>query len=59
MQERGVSVDHSTVNCWVLKYSPQFEEAFYHHKRLVSLSWRLDETYNNRVPGQWRCLPVQ
>jgi putative transposase len=28
MQERGVSVDHSTVNRWVIKYSPQLEEAF-------------------------------
>ena len=23
MQERGVNVDHSTVNRWVIKYSPQ------------------------------------
>jgi hypothetical protein len=56
MQECGISVDHSTVNCWVLKYGPQLPEAFHRHKRLVSLSWRLDETYN-RVPGQWRYPP--
>jgi putative transposase len=23
MQERGVSVDHATINRWVMKYSPQ------------------------------------
>lgn len=27
MQERGFSVDHSTINRWVLHYSPQQEEA--------------------------------
>jgi putative transposase len=32
MQERGVAVDHSTINHWVLKYSAQLEEAF--HRRV-------------------------
>jgi len=55
MQERGVSVDHATVNRWVLKYSPPLEEAFHRRKRSVGRSWRMDETYI-RVKGQWRCL---
>ena len=25
MEERGVEVDHSTLNWWVIKYSPQLE----------------------------------
>jgi len=25
MQERGVEVDHSTINCWVLKYAPELD----------------------------------
>jgi putative transposase len=54
LQERGVSVDHSTVNRWVVKYSPQLEEAF-HRKRSVWLSWRLDET-SLRVKGEWKYL---
>src|SRR5712691_10637189 len=29
MEERGVEVDHSTMNRWVIKYSPQLEEAFH------------------------------
>src|SRR6266851_1538307 len=29
MLERGVHVDHSTINRWVIKYSPQLEEAFH------------------------------
>ena len=28
--ERGVSVDHSTLNRWVIKYAPDFEKAFRH-----------------------------
>src|ERR671922_396257 len=55
MQERGVSADHATINRWVLKYSPQIEEAFHRRKRPVWLSWRLDET-SIRVKGQWRYL---
>ena len=35
MQERGVSVDHSTVQRWVLKYSPQLEAVFHRGKRPV------------------------
>jgi putative transposase len=55
MQERGVAVDHSTVNRWVLKYAPQLAEACHRRKRPVSRSWRLDETYV-RVRGHWRYL---
>jgi putative transposase len=44
MEERGVNVDHSTINRWVIKYSPQLEEAFHRRKRPVWVSWRLDET---------------
>jgi putative transposase len=55
MQDRGVFVDHATINRWVLKYSPQLEEAFHRRKRPVWISWRLDETYI-RVKGQWAYL---
>ena len=54
-QERGVSVDHTTVNRWVVKYSPSLDAAFHCHKRPVWLSWRLDETYI-RVKGEWQYL---
>jgi len=55
MLERGVHVDHSTLNRWVVKYSPQLEEAFHRRKRPVWTSWRMDETYI-KVKGQWRYL---
>ena len=53
MAERGVPVDHATLNRWVIKYSPQLEEAFHRRKRSVWSSWRMEETYI-RVKGAWR-----
>jgi transposase-like protein len=55
MLERGVHVDHATINRWVIKYSPQIEETFHRRKRPVWVSWRLDETYI-KVKGEWRYL---
>ena len=55
MEERGVEVDHATINRWVIKYSPPLEAAFHRQKRPVWISWRLDETYI-RVKGEWRYL---
>jgi putative transposase len=55
LQERGVSIDHSTVNRWVIKYSPQLEDAFHRRKRPVRRSWRMDETYI-KIKGEWRYL---
>jgi putative transposase len=52
MEERGVPIDHATIQCWVVKYSPQLEEAFHRRKRPVWVSWRMDETYI-KVKGQW------
>jgi putative transposase len=35
MEERGVKVDHSTINRWTIKYSPLLEEEFHRRKRPV------------------------
>ena len=53
MEERGVAVDHATVNRWVVKYSPLLEAAFHARKRPVGRRWRMDETYI-KVRGHWR-----
>jgi transposase-like protein len=53
MWERGISVDHSTINRWFLNYSPQLEQAWRGHRRPVGKSWHLDETYV-KVKGEWR-----
>ena len=55
MEERGVPVDHATIQRWVVKYSPQLEEAFHRRKRPVWVSWRMDETYI-KVKGHWYYL---
>jgi putative transposase len=55
MQERGVAVDHATINRWVLTYCPQREEVFPRRKRPIWLSWRMDETYL-QGRGAWRYL---
>jgi putative transposase len=53
MAERGFSVDHSTINRWVLQYSPQLDATFRHKKKRVGTRWRMDETYI-KVKGQWK-----
>jgi transposase-like protein len=55
MPERGVAVDRSTVNSWVVKYSPRLKAMFRRRRRPVSRSRRMDESYI-RVHGQWRYL---
>jgi putative transposase len=55
MEERGVHMDHSTLNRWVVKYSLQLEEVFHRRRRPIWVSWRMDETYI-RVKGEWRYL---
>jgi putative transposase len=55
MEERGVEVDHSTLQRWVVTYSPPLEEAFHRRKRPVWVSWRMDETYI-KIKGQWYYL---
>ena len=55
MKERGVEVDHSSLNRWVLKFTPELEKVFRQHKRAVGSSWRMDETYIS-VKGKWKYL---
>ena len=55
LEERGVEVDHSTLNRWVVKYVPLLDREFRDRKRPVGGSWRLDETYV-KVKGEWKYL---
>ena len=51
--ERGLKVDHATINRWVICYSPQLEEVFRKcYKRSVGISWKMDETCI-KVKSQW------
>ena len=52
MKERGMEVDHATIQRWVINYAPQLEERFHQYKKPVGSSWRMDETYV-RIKGRW------
>ncbi|MBF4114166.1 IS6 family transposase [Enterobacter cloacae] len=55
MAERGITVDHSTLQRWIIRLVPLLDKAFRRHKRPVGCWWRMDETYI-RVRGQWKYL---
>ena len=55
MAERGVDIDHATLNRWVVRFSPLLADQAKLRKRPASSSWRMDETYI-KVKGQWTYL---
>ena len=55
MEERGVSVDHSSINRWAIRFLPLIEKMARKHKRPVGGSWRMDETYI-KVKDVWKYL---
>ncbi len=55
MAERGVNVDHSTINRWVLKYAPELDKRIRPHLKPTNDSWRVDETYI-KIKGVWKYL---
>jgi len=55
MAERRLSVDHSTIARWVLRYAPILNQRMRRHVRHPNRSWRVDETYV-RVAGKWTYL---
>ena len=55
MAERGVSVSHTTIMRWVIRYVPEFEKRWNRFARSIGSSWRVDETYIS-VKGKWHYL---
>jgi putative transposase len=55
MAERGVEIDHATLNRWVVKFSPLIAGNAQARKRSTAISWRMDETYI-KVRGKWTYL---
>jgi len=55
MQERGLSVDHTTFYRWVQHYAPELEKRCRPFLKATSDSWRVDETYV-KVKGVWMYL---
>ncbi|QSH59601.1 IS6 family transposase (plasmid) [Photobacterium damselae subsp. damselae] len=52
--ERGIRVDHATINRRVIRFAPLIEQNARAKKRQVSSSWRMDETYI-KIKGKWWC----
>ena len=55
MAERGVEVDHATLNRWVVKFLPTIAVNAQTRKKPTAISWRMDETYI-KVRGKWTYL---
>ena len=55
MEERGLSLAHTTIMRWVHQYGPEFDKRIRRHLKQTNNSWRVDETYI-KVKGQWMYL---
>ena len=55
MEERGIEVDHSSINRSAIRFLPLLEKVFRKHKRPAGKSWCIDETYI-KVKGVWKYL---
>ncbi len=55
MEERGLSIAHTTIMRWVHQYGPKLDEKVRRHLKITNDSWRVDETYI-KVKGQWMYL---
>ncbi|MEI4623948.1 IS6 family transposase [Bacillus cereus] len=52
MEERGLSVAHTTIMPWVHQYGPELDKRIRRHLKQTNDSWRVDETYI-KVKSQW------
>src|SRR5215207_7102969 len=55
LQDRGVTVDHTTIFRWIQAYAAELEKRIRPQLRLSNGSWRVDETYV-KVKGRWTYL---
>jgi putative transposase len=44
LQDRGLEIDHSTINRWVIEYAPRMLANFKSKKKAVNNSWLMDES---------------
>ncbi|MGG0730896.1 IS6 family transposase [Bacillus paramycoides] len=55
MEERGLSIAHTTIMRWVHQYGPELDKRIRRHLKQTNDSWRVGETYI-KVKGQWMYL---
>ncbi|EOP72640.1 transposase [Bacillus cereus VDM006] len=55
LEERGLSISHTTIMRWVHQYGPELDKRIRRHLKQTNDSWRVDETYI-KVKGQWMYL---
>ena len=55
MEERNLTVDHTTIYRWVQRYAPELDKRSRPHLRPTNDSYRVDETYV-KIKGQWYYL---
>lgn len=52
MAQRGVEVDHASLNRCVVKHAPLIATTAHKRKQKTAVSWRMDETYI-KLKGKW------
>ncbi|PES73785.1 IS6 family transposase, partial [Bacillus cereus] len=55
MEERGLSISHTTIMRWVHRYRSELDKRVRRHLKKTNDSWRVDETYI-KVKGKWMYL---
>ena len=55
MAERGISLAHTTIMRWIVRYVPEFEKRWNCFACQAGASWRVDETYV-KIKGRWTYL---
>ena len=58
MEERGLSISHTTIMRWVHQYGPELDKRIRRHLKQTNDSWRVDETYI-KVKGHISCSGFQ
>lgn len=55
MAERGIDVSGRTILRWVQKFGPALSDEIRRHRKPVSTTWLVDETYV-KILGKWHYL---
>ncbi|MCR8861003.1 MULTISPECIES: IS6 family transposase [Bacillus] len=55
MEERGLSISHTTIMRWIHRYGSDLDKRVRRHLKKTNNFWRVDETYI-KVKGKWMYL---